>query len=961
MGINRELIYYDNKYLGEHGDFSGNEEAFNAEERLEYLAHYAQYIKRTNRNANDGISADRYLKKSEKAVTEEEITKAFQYVNYSVLPKVRGRIEIETAEAYTKKKAEQYKGWQLYTYRATVNEGKYVSFNDGITPPLPCAKYRFEKDGVVSVALSVYISEEYHQKMSDGVAYGVMSGRILELRRGKDEIIKIQFYPNGETYARIGVPDKYHHRNVLLGKCKFGAWNFLHISEIAAHGNTYDVAFNGKKTENLQLTNNLSPTELFISGGLHPRGEWRVRPEKIEFSDGTEQINFFERAKTEDCPETALGNVKLPYAIGGYYHRDEYLILKKKFTVPKGKRAFLHAESLDPCGKVEINGKEVFYADSFESRCVEITQYLKENAKESELVITVFPRAPETPYPWHKSADTYHGWFAGETSIEYVADSYITDLQVETVKVYNGKADIKINAAIESNNLSGKSIRFYLCRAKSKEETVIATVPANKKTETRLTVNVNLWSAENPVLYNIRAELTDENSEAIDDYIVETGFRTIEQKNGDIYLNNEKIFLRGALIMQFMPPCDNIPISHVCPTDRELIWQFAMLKKMNANFARLHLLGYGTSDKRYASFCDRMGIMLAWITRYIDSVESVAWDGDWKQGKLYVKQMHEVKNHPSIIMWEGSNEYHAGRKDLDCLYDEFVKYVKKEDPTRLLSPCSHQYYGSVTPGAKCFYYNDDGTKDQDGNPAQSSFGWNDENVVRSVHPYYYTLGYGTRWDAFRKQAWPGHKEILNSRKHAYLATEIATIGRQDDTTPECERYVKNDSYELGDERSALGVKLEQKDFLLSQAYQALCAAKAIQFLRANDADGVAWCALQSGANDASYLKPPVDFYGYAKLSYYVIAENFRETIAFNEKTNVKFGRHTGIAPCVCGAKCGKRYKLEIIVQDERENVIDAKVYDDICGSDAPIHLEEWIPNYTRDGYYSLAYNLSEKV
>ena len=945
MGVNKELIYYDRKYLGEHGDFSGSEEAFDAEERLEFLAHYAKFIRSTQN-----------LKKSEKAVEDKEIENALEQADYSVLPKVREIIELKTADAYTKKKAEQYKGWQLYTARAKADGKGYVSFCDGITPPLPCAKYEFSGNSDISrISLSVYISEEYRHKLSNGVAYGVMSGRIIELRRGKDEIIKIQFYPNGEAYARIGVPDKYHHRNVLLGKYDFGSWNLLSIS---LRGDTYDIELNGNRKENLQRTNDRSPAELFISGGFHPCGEWIVRPESIEYSDGKKQYAFFAKAEEQENPEVPLGEVKLPYAIGGYAHKDKYLILKKKFTAFKGKRAFLRTDSLDPCGKVEINGQEIFYADDFNSRYTEITRYLKE--KENELVITVYPRAPETPYPWHRSADTYHGWFVGEASIEFVADSYITDLQVETVKACNGKADIKVNVDTAAENIENKKIRLCLSRAKDKKEIVIASIPANEKNEIKVTLNVDLWSPENPALYTIRAELIDDNGKAIDDCIVETGFRTIEQKDGNLYLNNERVFLRGALIMQFLPPYENIQISHVCPTDRELALEFTMLKKMNANFARLHMLGYGTSDKRYAMYCDRMGIMLAWITRYIDSVESVAWDGEWKQGELYVKQIHEVKNHPSIVMWEGSNEYHACDKDLDCMYDEFVRYVKKEDPTRLLSPCSHPYYGGAIPGAKCFYYNDDGTEDQDGNPAKSSFGWNDENVVRSVHPYYFTLGYGTRWDAFRKQAWQGQKEILNSKKHAYLATEIATIGRHDDTTPDCGNYVKNDSYELGDEKSALGVKPEQKDFILSQAYQALCAAKAIQFLRANGADGVAWCALQSGANDASYLKPPVDFYGYAKLAFYVIGENYAETIAFNEKTNVKYGENARIAPCICGAKSGKKYKLEITVKDESGKKTDGKVYDGICGNDDPIHLSEWAPKFEKDGYYSIAYDLYEQ-
>lgn len=182
--------------------------------------------------------------------------------------------------------------------------------------------------------------------------------------------------------------------------------------------------------------------------------------------------------------------------------------------------------------------------------------------------------------------------------------------------------------------------------------------------------------------------------------------------------------------------------------------------------------------------------------------------------------MKEVINHAGIIMWEGSNEFHSTRRVLDKMFDEYVTAVKRTDDTRLICPCSHLYYGGGLYGDKGFYYQDDGEADQDLSPCESSFGWKDESVVRSAHNYEILLGYGGRWDVFRKQGWKSRPALLKSKKHAYIISEFAIVGRQDDRTEECKTYVKNDSYELADEKRAFGKGYDELDFKLSQAYQA---------------------------------------------------------------------------------------------------------------------------------------------
>ena len=940
--VTNELVDFRKDFSCPHGDFSGEEYAFSSEEKIAFLQKYSDFCQKVH-----GLK-----EQSVKAVEKEEIAETLRKIDYKVLPKVRKREDFSDWEATLLPKNGAYKGWQFYTARTSLQEGA-ILFDDGIAPPMPCAKYEFENgEKLKRIRLSVFISSAYKKERvalsEKNMPHVITTGRIIELRSGINEVLKIQFYAIGTVCARVGVPDPYHHKHFSLGNCRFDEWNEL-VIELGE--NSYNVELNGERTEDLLRTSACAPDTLFLSGGLHPRGVWKVKMEEFGFTDGN-KTEFFEPAKQGDAVEEKLGLVQLPYAVGGYRNKDKYLILRKEFYAKNGdKKALLTFDSLDPGGKAYLNGQLIFETDGFMRESVDVSSCLKKG--KNLLTVVVEPRAPEIHYPWHRCMDTYMGWFCGNVTLEYIPKAHISGLDIITKSVCGRTAHVELR--LRTENAVGRTVKIYIAQTnpeRTKEELVYTGVA---KSDEMIAFHVRAlsWSPQNPILYSVRAEIAGE-----DDCIVETGFRTIEQKDGAIYLNNEKILLRGAILMQFLPPYENIVTSHVCPTNEELVWQFLMLKNMNGNFLRLHMLGYGTNDARYARFCDRLGLTLCWITRFIDSVEGVQWGQGWQQGDLYVKQMLEVKEHPSIVMWEGSNEYRAWGDDIDWLYDEFVSKVKAVDDTRLLSPCSHLYYGEDLSG-EGYYYQDDGNADLYYQPANASFGWRDSSVVRSAHPYCITLGYGGSWEAFRKQPWSAQKLLFKSKEHAYLVTEMAVIGRHDDTTPEAQVYVKNDSYELAGGERLFGRPLAQSEWRISQAYQALCAAKVIQLLRANDVDGLSWCCLSGGANDASYLKPPIDFYGYAKYAFFTMKENYAETVAFNENTDVRYGENSVLKPCIVGAKSDKTYGLKIAVYDENDCLTDEKTYEDISGEEK-ITLGEWKPNWQNDGVYRISYELSEQ-
>ena len=688
------------------------------------------------------------------------------------------------------------------------------------------------------------------------------------------------------------------------------------------------------------------PDVLFFSGGMQPVGKWEVQP--ILYAE--EQIDLFQKENTVS-EEVYLGEVALPFAIGTEKNKDKVLILKRDFICKENYMYQLELGALDPGGDVYINGALVLHLDDFQPNILDITPFIRPGS--NQLVIEVMPRAPEVLYAWHRHDDCYNAWLALETRI-----CEVKCLARDTLRAYAKKVGEVSNIVVEWTAEKVKrncNYRIILqkCYPDIGESKVIAQGAWRKSIRVALQEKVDLWTIENPTLYKIIGEIYSGETLLFSSEI-ETGFRTISQKKGEIYLNDEKIILKGALNMQFLPPYDEIPINHLCPSDKQIVEQVLAIKNMNGNCMRMHQLGYGSNDRRFARICDRLGILLIWTTRLIDSAENVMWTQDWKQQRLYQEQMRYVINHPSIIMWEGSNELHTDRETLDRLYDYFVTAVKEVDKTRLICPVSHLYYGGGIYDFGCEYYDTAGERDELLKPAKSSFGWRDKDVVRSAHTYSLLLGYGAPWRDMVIQNWRLQPELFEDKQKAYLVSEYAIIGRQNPETSEAKQFINKDSYELPDEAAALGKCFEPEEWELSQAFQALCAKMATKQLLRYDADGILWCCLWGGANNASYLKPIIDFYGYKKLVYYVLKEQFEKLICFNANPDVLWYKDYAIEPVVCGLTKGHSYQVVIEIEDSKHQKIKKNYPNFIAKSDRRI-LKPWVPRLQQEGYYKVKY------
>ncbi len=928
-----EFVRVDERFQAGKIDFYGELSPLSAVEQKEFLAKYAAYHKK--RFGQDASYT--------KAVEKAEIDACISKLN------IREENGLKWT-AYTRKKQNVYESWQLYTDRAIVKDGVLV-LDDRYAWPVPCAKYELLDEAIKEFHFAVKIPKAYKVPVCGGVL-STTTGRFVELRAGVKEIIKLYFSPNGWFIYKDSTLDAYRYKTTVLGKYNFDEWNDI---KITANSDGFSIAFNGVTQE---FTRDLRGIDnVFIGGGMQPVESWAFKPMFFK-SDKRTVENFFVKAKAQIEEETYLGEVKLPFVIGTQKNKDLALVLKRKIHCKKGKTYQLDVDALDPGGDIFVNGKIVAHKDGFQPFCLDITNSVK--AGENEIEVVVYPRAPESLFNWHKHDDYYNGWFC--QGVRLIESEVCSEAFVEVETKTTGE-QTQFDVIVKNIGFA-ENVHYQIYMRKkypfeSEKMLLSENVLQGNAVFESFSKAVELWDTDNPVLYEITVAFYRQGKQ-IYQTKTQTGFRTITQKDGNLYLNGKKTVLKGALTMQFLPPYEEVPINHICPSDEQIVEQILMIKSMNGNCLRMHQLGYGTSDKRFAEICDRLGVMLIWTTRLIDSAENMQWTDDWKQAKDYQAQILRLKNHPSIIIWEGSNEGHFYPKLIDKVYDNFVAAVKAVDKTRLLCPISHLYYSWGDEGEVCGYYNNDGTKDSAGQKTQASKGWTDELVVRSAHPYGILLGYGQPWQHMVTQCYHFQDDLLAGCDKAYLASEFAIIGRQNPCTPEAKQFINKNSYELNDERTALGFIFADEEWELSQAFQALCAAVATKQLRKLGADGMLWCCLTGGANNASYQKPIIDFYGYKKLAYYQLKEAFGKVTAFNENPDVLYHFGYEISPIVVGTSEDKKYRLNVEIYDEEERIVATKSFENFEIKDCNLYFEKWSPKLA-SGYYTVRYTVTEKT
>ena len=376
------------------------------------------------------------------------------------------------------------------------------------------------------------------------------------------------------------------------------------------------------------------------------------------------------------CPESRLSG------FGQHFEDGCLLGYSRTFTLPEGfnrGRVLLHIGAADQRADVFLNGKPVgSHKGGYEAFSMDITDALAEN---NRLSICCVDDLTDQSYPYGKQTLNRGGmWYTPVSGIwqtvwlESVPESYIQTLHIEN-RGYG--VAISVEPKLDGKVVVPELGEFVL------ENGSVTITPENP----------NLWSPENPYLYDFSVETAEDRVESY------FAIRSLEVKQVGKYprlcLNGKPYFFHGLLDQGYWPDGIFTPASPECYAEDILA-----MKRLGFNTLRKHIK---VEPEEFYYQCDKLG-MIVWQdmvnnsdydflrdtvlpTVGIQKLNDRHLHADPIGRKRFLEGMeaavHQLRNHPSICYWTIFNEG-WGQFDSDNVYE----MLRKLDDTRLIDSTS---------------------------------------------------------------------------------------------------------------------------------------------------------------------------------------------------------------------------------------------------------------------------------
>ncbi|MBO7120395.1 MAG: DUF4981 domain-containing protein [Bacteroidaceae bacterium] len=222
------------------------------------------------------------------------------------------------------------------------------------------------------------------------------------------------------------------------------------------------------------------------------------------------------------------------------------------------------------------------------------------------------------------------------------------------------KADARVD--VELVNPAGKTIQTAILQVSGIET-------GKRDAQLNLEVqNPELWSAEKPNLYTVNISVGG------DVYTQKYGFRKIENRNGQVFINGKRVMFKGA------DRHDTHPVYGKAVPVESMIEDILLMKRYNLNTVRT---SHYPNDPRMYALYDYYGI-------YVMDEADVECHGNHSLSKnpkweaqyvdRQVRMVLRDRNHPSVIFWSMGNEcgggdnFVASKKAIQELDDRLIHY-----------------------------------------------------------------------------------------------------------------------------------------------------------------------------------------------------------------------------------------------------------------------------------------------
>lgn len=200
----------------------------------------------------------------------------------------------------------------------------------------------------------------------------------------------------------------------------------------------------------------------------------------------------------------------------------------------------------------------------------------------------------------------------------------------------------------------------------------------------RILDNITYWHFDAPVLYMLELELCC-GDVVQDTYKMKTGFRKIEVRAEQLFLNGESVRLCGT---EWMPGSD--PQYGMAEPTEQLYKMLSILRKTNCVYTRFH---WQQSEEVY-EWCDENGMLVQEEIPFWGPDPEAAGETQWEVFRQQIQEMVCAKNsHPCLISWGVGNELTAQHPDTIRYIKRAIRYTQKLDASRLVNYVSNSYFG----------------------------------------------------------------------------------------------------------------------------------------------------------------------------------------------------------------------------------------------------------------------------
>ncbi len=399
--------------------------------------------------------------------------------------------------------------------------------------------------------------------------------------------------------------------------------------------------------------------------------------EHYDWNDGWLFAPVFTPALVQPDRAEGLTPVRVPHTVKSlpynYCNENDYQRLsgyRKEFFAPKeweGRTVLLTFGAVAHDATVFCNGRRMFHHGcGYTAFTVDLTAALRLGQKN---VVAVRCDSREDlnipPFGGQLDGLTYGGIYRA-VSLDIKEPAYLRDIFIEAkaegdFRIYSSTVGETVGCTLQAEIRSPSGSRALYQGELSLP--IVGTLNS-----------VHPWSLEHPSLYTLTVRLIRPGTNGLPDRVLDErstrfGFRTLQFVAGGLYLNGQRVELRGLNRHQSYAYQGYAMPDSIQRLDAQLL-----KKELGCNAVRT---SHCPPSPAFLDACDELGILVF--------TEMPGWqhlgDDTWKAQALQNcrEMVCQYRNHPSIFLW---GVRVSGSADDEAFYKRTHETVHRLDPTR---------------------------------------------------------------------------------------------------------------------------------------------------------------------------------------------------------------------------------------------------------------------------------------